>query len=60
MELVYAPHSEFQRVIEARVAPELRAEAFAALPPGNYPLAIATNSQQSKPQFMQVTVAGLN
>jgi len=46
-----------------RVSPYALAAAgmpLAALPPGNYPLAIAANSQQSKPQFMQVTVAGMN
>jgi hypothetical protein len=31
---------------------------LAALPPGNYPLAVAANQAKSKPQFMQVTVAG--
>jgi diguanylate cyclase (GGDEF)-like protein len=46
-----------------RVSPYALAAAgmpLAALPPGNYPLAIAANSAQSKPQFMQVSVTGMN
>jgi diguanylate cyclase (GGDEF)-like protein len=44
-----------------RVSPYALAAAgmpLAALPPGNYPLAIAATAQ-SKPQFMQVTVSGM-
>lgn len=44
-----------------RVSPYALAAAgmpLAALPPGNYPLALAAGMQQSKPQFVQVTVAG--
>jgi diguanylate cyclase (GGDEF)-like protein len=46
-----------------RVSPYALAAAgmpLAALPPGNYPLAVAANSAQSKPQFMQVSVTGMN
>jgi len=46
-----------------RVSPYALAAAgmpLAALPPGHYPLAIAAGSRQSKPQFMQVSVSGMN
>ena len=46
-----------------RVSPYALAAAgmpLAALPPGQYPLAVAALSAQSKPQFMQVTVTGMN
>ena len=45
-----------------RVSPYALAAAgmpLAALPPGNYPLAVAANAQKTKPQFMQVTGAGM-
>ena len=32
---------------------------LAALPPGNYPLSLSDNGKRSKPQFMQVVVAGM-
>jgi diguanylate cyclase (GGDEF)-like protein len=44
-----------------RVSPYALAAAgmpLAALPPGNYPLALTTGMPQGKPQFLQVTVAG--
>jgi diguanylate cyclase (GGDEF)-like protein/PAS domain S-box-containing protein len=44
-----------------RVSPYALAAAgmpLGALPPGNYPLALGAGGQQSKPQFMQVVVAG--
>ena len=44
-----------------RVSPYALAAAgmpLAALPPGHYPLALAPNGPRSKPQFLQVTVAG--
>lgn len=45
-----------------RVSPYALAAAgmpLAALPPGNYPLAVSTVAARTKPQFMQVTVTGL-
>ena len=45
-----------------RVSPYALAAAgmpLAALPPGNYPLAQMHSRAPSKPQFMQVTVAGM-
>jgi len=44
-----------------RVSPYALAAAgmpLAALPPGNYPLALAGDGPKSKPQFLQVAVAG--
>src|SRR5690606_30096758 len=44
-----------------RVSPYALAAAgmpLAALPPGNYPLALKPEGPASKPQFMQVMVAG--
>ena len=44
-----------------RVSPYALAAAgmpLAALPPGHYPLALNAGSARSKPQFMQVSVAG--
>jgi len=44
-----------------RVSPYALAAAgmpLAALPPGNYPLAVNASNASSKPQFMQVTVSG--
>jgi diguanylate cyclase (GGDEF)-like protein len=46
-----------------RVSPYALAAAgmpLAALPPGHYPLAVSAAGQQSKPQFMQVTVTGMS
>jgi predicted signal transduction protein with EAL and GGDEF domain len=46
-----------------RVSPYALAAAgmpLAALPPGHYPLAVGAGSQQTKPQFMQVTVTGMS
>jgi len=46
-----------------RVSPYALAAAgmpLAALPAGHYPLAVAATAQQSKPQFMQVTVSGMS
>ena len=45
-----------------RVSPYALAAAgmpLAALPPGNYPLAVSASAGRTKPQFMQVTVTGL-
>ncbi|MBO9518679.1 MAG: EAL domain-containing protein [Porphyrobacter sp.] len=45
-----------------RVSPYALAAAgmpLAALPPGHYPLALSEGGQRSKPQFMQVVVAGM-
>jgi hypothetical protein len=44
-----------------RVSPYALAAAgmpLAALPPGHYPLALTAGMPQSKPQFMQISVAG--
>jgi hypothetical protein len=45
-----------------RVSPYALAAAgmpLAALPPGHYPLSMSAGSQNTKPQFMQVTVTGM-
>jgi len=45
-----------------RVSPYALAAAgmpLAALPPGNYPLALNSGTAQGKPKFMQVTVSGM-
>lgn len=45
-----------------RVSPYALAAAgmpLAALPPGNYPLAVSASAARTKPQFMQVAVTGM-